>query len=383
MRTVTMSKEGLSVVRVGACRNSKVKTPPSMEQVQRENGDVCRRYQQLIQRTKNKTIKENLRLELQRRLVDNLTAGRAKQAQYSRELQEQKNKLADMAARKLKGSGEGATPEDRNRQELFARILHYEDTHELPLTLQGMLTSKAKSMKAARHVVMHILGDPKHPLSQWLSRERAELQQELAEVLNHGACQRDEEKDPLIEERSSESVPSATAVSSKVVSVVRTAMLMLGLAFEHFWCEDVWDTYYGLVEDHFVWSLWPQLMSLLRIEKAEAVQRVTQVMDQLSDTAPDEMHVPAFLWQHQGNMLDEAIEILGTVPRLSPSQKLRVLVHMTRLVCTEPQLGPGESGGKSLGADDLVSTLSYMLVQTRTPELYLECLTLEQVLDSR
>uniref|UniRef100_V5IBX3 Putative vacuolar sorting protein 9 n=2 Tax=Ixodes TaxID=6944 RepID=V5IBX3_IXORI len=74
--------------------------------------------------------------------------------------------------------------------------------------------------------------------------------------------------------------------------------------------------------------------------------------------------------------------MLRTVPRLSPSQKIRVLVYVVRLICMDPA-SPEGIQDKPLGADDLVPTLSYVLVQSAVPQLYSECLALEQVLDSR
>lgn len=337
-----------------------------MEQVQVENGTVCKRYQRLIQRTRDPAVKENLRLELQRRLVDNLTMARAKQAEYLKQLKEQEKRTADMAWRKLQGSSECATPEDRKRQELFVRILQYEDKHEWPPDLQSMVESHPKGLKAARHLVMHILGDVRHPLSQWLVKERVGLQVRMAreEAAKDG------------------SKGEAAALCSEVVSVVRTAVLMLGLAFESLRSEEMWDVCYGVLEDHFTWPLWPQLLGILRLQNLQAEQRVAEVMEQLSQKTPQEMHVPLLFWQHHQNVLEEAIHMLRTVPKLSPSQKIRVLVYVTRLICMDPTSSEGIQG-KPLGADDLIPTLSYVLVQSAVPQLYSECLALEQVLDSR
>lgn len=337
-----------------------------MEQVQVENSAVCKRYQRRIQRTRDPVVKENLCLELQRRLVDNLIMAQAKQAEYLKQLKEQEKRTADMARRKLQGASECATPEDRKRQELFVRILQYEEKHEWPPDLQSMVESHPKGLKAARHLVMHILGDARHPLSQWLVKERVGLQVRMA--------RQEAAKDGSREE--------AAALCSEVVSVVRTAVLMLGLAFESLRSEEMWDVCYGVLEDHFTWPLWPQLLGILRFQNLQAEQRVGEVMEQLSQKTPKEMHVPLLFWQHHQNVLEEAIHMLRTVPKLSPSQKIRVLVYVTRLICMDTTSSEGTQG-QPLGADDLVPTLSYVLVQSAVPQLYSECLTLEQVLDSR
>ncbi|CAN8001774.1 unnamed protein product [Ixodes pacificus] len=353
-------------------RNARAATLLPMEQVQQENSVVCKRYQRLIQRTRDPAVKENLRLELQRRLVDNLTMARAKQAEYLRQLKEQEKRTADMAWRKLQGAGECATPEDRERRELFTRILQYEDQHEWPPDLQSLVESHPKGLKAARHLVMHILGDAKHPLSQWLVKERTGLQMKMAQAMDamgSGVVAKDGSK-------------GEAALCSEVVSVVRTAVLMLGLAFESLRSDEMWDVCYGVLEDHFTWPLWPQLLGILRLQNSQAEQRVAVVMGQLSQKTPEEMHVPPLFWQHHQNVLEETIHMLRTVPRLSPSQKIRVLVYVVRLICMDPA-SPEGIQEKPLGADDLVPTLSYVLVQSAVPQLYSECLALEQVLDSR
>uniref|UniRef100_V5HXW3 Uncharacterized protein n=1 Tax=Ixodes ricinus TaxID=34613 RepID=V5HXW3_IXORI len=141
-------------------RNARAATLLPMEQVQQENSVVCKRYQRLIQRTRDPAVKENLRLELQRRLVDNLTMARAKQAEYLRQLKEQEKRTADMAWRKLQGAGECATPEDRERRErLYGGVLQYEDQHEWPPGFTKVWWSLIpKASRQRRHLVMHILG---------------------------------------------------------------------------------------------------------------------------------------------------------------------------------------------------------------------------------
>lgn len=358
-------------------RNARATTLSPMEQVQQENSVVCKRYQKLIQRMQDPAAKENLRLELQRRLVDNLTMARAKQAQYLRQLKEQEKKTANMAWRKLQGAGECTTLEDRQRQELFTRILQYEDQHEWPPDLQSLVESHPKGLKAARHLVMHILGDAKHPLSQWLVKERTRLQMKMAQAM-------DAMGSGVVAERevAKGAFKGEAALCSEVVSVVRTAVLMLGLAFESLRSDEMWDVCYGVLEDHFTWPLWPQLLGMLRLQNSQAEQRVAVVMGQLSQKTPKEMHVPPLFWQHHQNVLEETIHMLRTVPRLSPSQKIRVLVYVARLICVDPT-SPEGIQDKPLGADDLVPTLSYVLVQSAVPQLYSECLALEQVLDSR
>ncbi|XP_077543222.1 VPS9 domain-containing protein 1-like isoform X6 [Haemaphysalis longicornis] len=107
-----------------------------MEEMERQNAVVCQRYQALIKRTRDPAAKQNLRFELQRRLMDNLIAGRKKQAEYLQELQEQEKQIAEMAARKLQSSGECTTPEEKRQQELFTRILQYENKRGLQTSAQ-------------------------------------------------------------------------------------------------------------------------------------------------------------------------------------------------------------------------------------------------------
>ncbi|CAN7992341.1 unnamed protein product [Ixodes hexagonus] len=371
----------LSVCPVVCCRNARATTLLPMEQAQQENSAICKRYQRLIQRTRDPVVKENLRLELQRRLVDNLTMARAKQAEHLKRLKEQEKTTADMAWRKLQGAGECATPEDRKRQELFVRILQYEDKHEWPPDLQSLVASRPKGLKAARHLVMHILGDAKHPLNQWLVQERMRLQTKMAQVVDTQRLRRGEAAAGAKDCSKAAEEEDTAALCAELVSVVRTAMLLLGLAFESLRTDEMWDVCYGVLEDHLTWPLWPQLLDILR-RNFEAEQRVAEVMGRLSQKTPKEMHVPSLFWQHHQNVLEETIHMLRTVPRLSPSQKIRVLVYVARLVCMDPASSEGMQD-KPLGADDLVPTLSYVLVQSAVPQLYSECLALEQVLDSR
>lgn len=345
-----------------------------MEEMERQNAVVCQRYQALIKRTVDPAAKQNLRFELQRRLVDNLIAGRKKQAEYLRELQEQEKQIAEMAARRLRGSGECATPEEKRQQELFTRILQYENKREWPSALQDMLESRPKSLKAARHIVMHILGDSKHPLSQWLAKERVALQREMAESLGGRG-------DLLATTREPPNGSNhRSAACARVESVLQTALLLLGLTLEPLKNPEAQEVCYSVLEDHFTWPLWPHLLATVRLENLAGEQRVAATMRQLASASAPEMHVSQCL--SGSPTLDEAVGMLRTVPRLAPSHKLRVLVHVTRLVCTEP-FTSDEPHKRLMGADDLIPALSYILVQSKVPQLYSEYLALEQVLDSR
>lgn len=347
-----------------------------LEEMEQQNAVVCQRYQALIKRTHDPAAKQNLRFELQRRLMDNLIAGRKRQAEYLQELQEQEKQIAEMAARKLRGSGECATPEEKRQQELFTRILQYESKREWPSALQDMLESRPKSLKAARHIVMHILGDSKHPLSQWLAKERVALQREMGESLGSRG-------DPLAAAREPPTSSSnhRSAACARVESVLQTALLLLGLTLEPLKNPEAQEVCYSVLEDHFTWPLWPHLLATVRLENLAGEQRVAAAMSQLASASAPEMHVSQCLCGSP--TLDEAVGMLRTVPRLAPSHKLRVLVHVTRLVCTEPFTSEDEPHKRLMGADDLIPALSYILVQSKMPQLYSEYLALEQVLDSR
>ncbi|XP_075559998.1 VPS9 domain-containing protein 1-like isoform X3 [Dermacentor variabilis] len=346
-----------------------------MEQMEQENTAVCQRYHALIQRTVDPMAKQNLRLELQRRLMDNLMTGRKKQAEYLRNLQEQEKKIAEMAARKLQGSGECITPEEKRQQELFARILQYENNREWPPALQDMLESHPKNPKVARHIVMHILGDSKHPLSQWLAKERVALQREIVMALDSRSHLVAAPKEP------SSGGNQRSIACAHVESVLRTALLLLGLTLEPLKDPAAQEVCYSVLEDHFTWPLWPHLLATVRLENLSGEQRVATTISQLASASAEEMHVSPCL--HKSPALSEAVGMLRTVPRLGPSHKLRVLVHVTRLVCTEPLASEDEHHRKLMGADDLIPALIYILVQSKVPQLYSEYLALEQILDSR
>lgn len=347
-----------------------------MEEMERQNAVVCQRYQALIKRTRDPAAKQNLRFELQRRLMDNLIAGRKKQAEYLQELQEQEKQIAEMAARKLQSSGECTTPEEKRQQELFTRILQYENKREWPSALQDMLESRPKSLKAARHIVMHILGDSKHPLSQWLAKERVALQREMAESLGGRGGLLAAAGEPPASGSNHRS-----AACARVESVLQTALLLLGLTLEPLKSPEAQEVCYSVLEDHFTWPLWPHLLAAVRLENLAGEQRVAATMSQLASASAPEMHVSQCLCGSP--TLDEAVGMLRTVPRLAPSHKLRVLVHVTRLVCTEPFTSEDEPHKRLMGADDLIPALSYILVQSKMPQLYSEYLALEQVLDLR
>lgn len=377
---------------------------PPLAQVQKDNSALCRQYQMLIQRAKDPSVKANMRLQLQRRLAENLALGRAKQKQYLQQLKEQERKAADMAARKLQESKLCETEEDQGKQELYASILHYENVKAWPKVLLKLLMDHPTNPIVVKHVVMRVLGNDEHPLSQWLSQRRAQLQNEMSQVIIEScrlkfsrnnsfgeseakcSCPTDTESRILVSDGdpTKEVVGNITgeALCLKVVSVVRTTMLMLGLSFEPLRKEEAWDACYSAVEDHLTGPLWPSLISVLRMENLEAEQRVEEAMAQLSGTSPQEMKVPEYLWDSCRDILNETVDALRAVPAMAPSNKVKVLVRVTKLVCSEPN-DSEEPQCRAVGADDLVPALSYMLVQCGIPQLYSECLALEQVLDSR
>ncbi|KAH6947663.1 hypothetical protein HPB50_020555 [Hyalomma asiaticum] len=219
--------------------------------------------------------------------------------------------------RKLQGSGECITPEEKRQQELFARILQYENNREWPPALQDMLESHQNNSKVARHVVMHILGDSKHPLSQWLAKERVALQRDIVMALDSRSRMVAAPK-----ELSSGGIQRSVACA-RVESVLRTALLLLGLALEPLKDPAAQEVCYSVLEDHFTWPLWPHLLATVRLENLSGEKQVAATMSQLASASAEEMHISQSL--QESPALSEAVGMLRTVPRLGPSHKLRVL----------------------------------------------------------
>ncbi|KAK3085515.1 hypothetical protein FSP39_004464 [Pinctada imbricata] len=144
------------------------------------------------------------------------------------------------------------------------------------------------------------------------------------------------------------------------------------------------DQCYSLLEDPFFRPLWPYLQALFRLanrpkeavlayvmtQKHDCQPKVFGVIDKLQLVPKDDTPGPPYKLAIQDlTSLTQQYTMLG---------KLECLVRCSRQICQCVEDYYGQEHAPSIGADDLLPVLSYVIVQTGLPQIVSECHIMEQ-----
>ncbi|XP_057291958.1 VPS9 domain-containing protein 1-like [Hydractinia symbiolongicarpus] len=148
------------------------------------------------------------------------------------------------------------------------------------------------------------------------------------------------------------------------------------------------DQSYATLETIFFKPLWPWIMKMfskLNVYKEEAL---TNVMRKYKSCEPKEMKI-----REQFALMDSedisqqrpylsAIEEIKQLSNLTcPLEKLECCVRMSKAVCHCVEtyyLAKGETKPPSVGCDDLLPIVSYVVLKTRSPQIVSECHAMEE-----
>lgn len=165
-----------------------------------------------------------------------------------------------------------------------------------------------------------------------------------------------------------------------LVELVMTSYNQLELDENHEKC-------YLVIEDHLFSKVWPSLMQLCKLAFATEELQLQESMHRLTDCTPIMLGFDASVSNVEPSEEDynNAVKLLkGVLDLRVPTKKLEVLVLVAKVLCEKHQRVDNNESSvpklKPIGADDLIPLIGYACIQSRTPQLILECHLLEYLI---
>ncbi|XP_048735717.2 VPS9 domain-containing protein 1-like [Ostrea edulis] len=144
------------------------------------------------------------------------------------------------------------------------------------------------------------------------------------------------------------------------------------------------DSCYSQLEEPFFKPIWQYLLALYRFANKSSELQVAHVMTVHMNCLPGTLGVKKKLQLHGQDLTyipyRAAIEELRSIPsQVTLLGKLESLVKSSRLICrcVEEHYSDAEKV-PSIGADDLLPILSYVIIRTGLPQIVSECSILEE-----
>ncbi|XP_072278712.1 VPS9 domain-containing protein 1 isoform X2 [Pyxicephalus adspersus] len=140
-------------------------------------------------------------------------------------------------------------------------------------------------------------------------------------------------------------------------------------------------------DETFFPSLWPALQALYRQVNSAREESLLRIMELYSTAPPSVVGVSKHLYPEDiKNPYMSAVEELEELPRqFTPQRKLECIVRTLRVICEcadEYCATPG-TAWDSIGADDLLPILSFVVLRSGMSHLLSECSALEEFIQER
>ncbi|XP_014672708.1 PREDICTED: VPS9 domain-containing protein 1-like isoform X2 [Priapulus caudatus] len=143
------------------------------------------------------------------------------------------------------------------------------------------------------------------------------------------------------------------------------------------------DQVHSSLEQPFLERLWPYLLPLFRLINKSKETQLAKAMTAYMGAKPDDMFVGEnlCLYGHESVPYSSAIcELQRVVHLICPLSKLECVVHVIKIIChsVDEYYTGKASQSPTVGADDLVPVLAYVVVNTGLPQLISECHAIEE-----
>ncbi|XP_064641496.1 VPS9 domain-containing protein 1-like [Lineus longissimus] len=191
---------------------------------------------------------------------------------------------------------------------------------------------------------------------------------------------------PLVTILSDEDLTSLQqSLTKDVHSCLNKLLWLFIIAYEELDTPIGRDHLYVSLEDPFFKQIWSHLLVFFRVMNREKEVELAKVMTKMMDASPEDLGInEKFCLLGGAQAYFPAVEELVKIRHFySPLKKLQCLVNMSRSICQcvedfYASEEAGKSQGSSLGADDLLPIMSFVVIHSRMPQLLSECAALEE-----
>uniref|UniRef100_A0A8C5WU34 VPS9 domain containing 1 n=1 Tax=Laticauda laticaudata TaxID=8630 RepID=A0A8C5WU34_LATLA len=174
------------------------------------------------------------------------------------------------------------------------------------------------------------------------------------------------------------------AVVKDIHNAIDRLLSLALLAFEGLNTVVAKDQCLAQLEEAFFGPLWGPLLTVYRTVYRAQEEALSRSMELRQKASPTEMGIPAKLLPKAGGPppYAAAVQELLLLPLSScPQKKLECIVRTLRIICecAEEYCGSRlQPASAAIGADDLLPILSFVVLQSRSPQLVSECAALEE-----
>ncbi|GFT31478.1 VPS9 domain-containing protein 1 [Nephila pilipes] len=291
--------------------NTDTKKFPAFEKLENDNMALIKRYQWRSERTTDKNAKANLKLELERQLIENNLIAKKKYDELLKtiialvlyifldsfvlavkKLQKERVQLMENEMKKLLESKQNLNEKQKEKQELYLAVLQYTKTETWPCTWK-LNCFEMTSTEAAEKIFQKTVRCSGHPLAQWLLVMQTNIKREIDSMLKRNSIFQAmllecplimEEEELSITENSDEFLINSSKagefhiskifllslkkflenISLEITNIIENILEIFYLIYKSLLPEDSEEICHRLIENHILDPIWPNLFILFR-----------------------------------------------------------------------------------------------------------------------
>ncbi|GFY70614.1 VPS9 domain-containing protein 1 [Trichonephila inaurata madagascariensis] len=303
---------------------------PAFEKLENDNMALIKRYQWRFEKATDKNAKANLKLELERQLIENDLIAKKKYNEVSfltlitkisslviniflnffvlavKKLQKERVRLMENEMKKLLESNQNLNEKQKEKQELYLSVLQYTKTETWPCTWK-LNNLEITSTEAAEKIFLKTVRCSRHPLAQWLLVMQTNIKREIDTMLKRNSiyqallpeCPLIMEEDELsVTENSKEFLINSSKagavqiskifllslkkflenISLEITNTIENILEIFYLIYKSLLPDDSEEICHRLIENHILDPIWPNIFILFRILNLPSEYKTLETM---------------------------------------------------------------------------------------------------------
>lgn len=394
----------------------------NLQKALKENAYLQRVFDTRLQKTGDPFKRASLKLELQRRITENIELAKNKDKELFHSLHLEQRKSLEAAAKKLVQQqsvlsldNESMIVDNQSQQQLYAQILEFESKNG-DLSREFRCLSVTPDKSVITQIIIRILKCREHPLTHWIDKFQTQIVRIITPLLKQYIKRRPsdrslsesdvqsstsslqslnsidllDEMDVVISDEESEAlVRHLNNIATDISISHETITLMLGLImFDNhmYYKPDNYDLFreqhylvHLIISHYFYPPIWSVLKYLSRIAYHKHERELREGINEMikNNESNEEL----------SNLFDETIindsitSLKGFIDLHSPYEKLKSLVRLIQELCS--RLKSDREGPSEVSADDLIPALCQVVIKSGFAQLIPECYAIEQLVDQK
>ena len=398
----------------------------NLQKALKENAFLHKVFATRLRGTADPFKRASLKLELQRRIAENIELAKNKDKELYHSMHLQQRITLELAAKKLVQQqsvlnldNESMIVDNQSQQQLYAQILDFESKN-FDLSQQFRCLSLSPDKSVITQIIIRILKFKGHPLTQWIDKFQTQIIHIINPLLKQYLKRRpiddkcsgsdgrtsstssssslqslssfdliDEMDINICEVESEALIRHFTNITTDISLSHETITLMFSLImFEnqlyykpsnYDLCREQHLLVHTIVSHYFYPPLWTAFKFLFRIV---FYKHEKQLKEGINEFLKSNEMIDEFGDNYEENVFEETIASLKSVIELqSPYEKLKSMVRLTQSLCSK--LKSNSEDSTEVSADDLIPALCLAVVKSGYHQLISECYAIEQLVDQK